>query len=87
MSLYSTLFFEKTEEKFSSLTNDLINLIPEKVSCTYVERSDNDSCISSDLLFIIFEHSILIGPIMEEEECCKGKFGVDVKHKWYNRQH
>ena len=34
LSLYSILFSENTEEKLSSLTNDLMSLIPEKVSWT-----------------------------------------------------
>ena len=53
-SLYWLLFSLKTSEKLPSLTKDLINLIPEKLSWTYVDRSDNDSCILSDLLLIIF---------------------------------
>ena len=51
LNIYGSL---KTFEKFPSLTKDLINLIPEKLSWTYVDRSDNDSCIFSDLLLIIF---------------------------------
>ena len=54
IELYFSLYLSKTFVKFISLTNDFINLIPENVSWTYVERSDNDFWISSDFLLIIF---------------------------------